>query len=169
MYLQNARIVYQTFVQVATIQLDFQLPGRFNCEFIDEDGAKKTPVMIHAAIFGSVERMTGILLEHYAGALPLWLAPIQALILPIADRHLEYAQKIRDEIGAAGIRVEIDSRSETIGKKIRESEMQKIPFMLIVGDKEIEANKVAARRYGEGDKGQMDLEAVIGSIKSFEK
>jgi threonyl-tRNA synthetase len=151
--------------QVATIQLDFQLPGRFNCEYIDEESKPNTPVMIHAAVFGSFERMIGILLEHFAGALPLWLAPTQVIILPIADRHIDHCKKIQNELFDADIRVDLDNRSETIGKKIREAELQKIPFMLIVGDKEIEAEKVAVRKYGEGDKGQMDVKELIGLIE----
>ena len=150
--------------QVATIQLDFQLPGRFKCEYIDDKGEMKTPVMIHAAIFGSFERMIGILLESYAGVLPLWLAPIQAIVLPIADRHTKYAQEIVKELLIAGVRAEIDNRTESIGRKIRDAEMQKIPYMLIIGDKEIEAKKVAVRKYGEGDKGQIDTSKLIKEI-----
>lgn len=150
--------------QVATIQLDFQLPGRFNCEYIAEDGKAETPVMIHAAVFGSFERMIGILIEHFGGAFPVWLAPIQAMILPIADRHNEYAQKVVMQLKEAGVRAEIDERSESIGKKIREAELQKIPFMLIVGDKEMAAKKVAIRQYSEGDKGQIEIEQLMKEI-----
>lgn len=150
--------------QVATIQLDFQLPGRFDCAYISQDGSKETPVMIHAAIFGSFERMTGILLEHYAGALPVWLAPIQAIVLPISDRHFDYAKEVVQTLRDMNIRVESDDRTESIGKKIREAEMQKIPYMLIVGDKEIEAKKVAIRKYGEGDKGQSSLQNLVEEI-----
>lgn len=152
--------------QVATIQLDFQLPQRFGCEYIAENGERKTPVIIHAAIFGSFERMIGILIEHYGGAFPLWLAPVQAIVLPIADRHAEYAAKVVGQLAEANIRAELDDRSESVGRKIRESELQKIPYMLIVGDKEIEAGKVAVRRYGEGDKGQMDVADIIKDIKA---
>lgn len=150
--------------QVATIQLDFQLPGRFNCEYIDDDGKAKTPVMIHAAIFGAFERMIGILLEHYAGALPLWLAPIQAIVLPIADRHNEYAQKVANQLKDAGIRSAVDEKSETVGRKIREAELEKIPYILVVGDREIESKKVAVRRFGGGDMGQGDLNGLIEEI-----
>ncbi len=150
--------------QVATIQLDFQLAGKFDCEYIDDKGEKKTPVMIHAAIFGSFERMIGILLEHTAGNLPVWLAPVQAIVLPIADRHNEYAEKIRKELEAQDVRVSLDVRTESVGKKIREAEMQKIPYMLVIGDKEIEADKVAVRKYGEGDKGQLGVSDLIKDI-----
>lgn len=150
--------------QVATIQLDFQLPGRFGCVYIADNGEKKVPVMIHAAIFGSFERMTGILLEHYAGALPVWLAPVQVIILPISDKHLDYANKVFGELQTSQVRVELDDRTESIGKKIREAEMQKIQYMLIVGDKEIEAKKVAVREYGAGDQGQKSIEDLLKII-----
>ncbi len=151
--------------QVATIQLDFQLPGRFGCEYTDENSKAQTPVMIHAAVFGSFERMIGILLEHFAGALPTWLAPIQAMIVPISsDKHLEYAKKIADELSENNIRVQIDERNESMGKKIREAEMQKIPYMLVIGDREQEAGKVAVRKYGEGDKGQMNIEELVNVV-----
>ncbi|MCX6808973.1 MAG: threonine--tRNA ligase [Candidatus Berkelbacteria bacterium] len=151
--------------QLSTIQLDFNMPGRFNLEYITEDGSKKTPVMIHNAIVGSPERFMGVLIEHYAGAFPVWLAPIQARILPIADRHFEYARKIRKELSDAGIRVELDDRTESVGRKIREAEMQKIPVMLVIGDKEIESGKVALRKYKEGDRGQVEIQEVVKSLK----
>jgi threonyl-tRNA synthetase len=150
--------------QVATIQLDFQLPGRFVCEYIDEKGEMRTPVMIHAAIFGSFERMIGILLESYGGNLPVWLAPIQAIVLPIADRHTKYAKEIEKQFLEAGVRLEIDERTESIGRKIRDAEMQKIPYMLIIGDKEIDAKKIAVRKYGHGDKGQVEIEKLAKEI-----
>jgi len=150
--------------QMGTIQLDFQLPQNFKLGYIAEDGKEKTPVVIHRVIYGSLERFIGILTEHFAGAFPVWIAPVQAIVLPIADRHFEYAEKIKLELENANIRIEADLRTESIGRKIREAEMQKIPFMLIVGDKEIEANKIAVRRYGEGDKGQMNVEELIKEI-----
>ncbi|MEI8143430.1 MAG: threonine--tRNA ligase [Candidatus Berkelbacteria bacterium] len=150
--------------QVATIQLDFQLPGRFDCQYIADTGEQKIPVMIHAAIFGSFERMIGILLEHFGGVLPVWLAPVQAKIIPITDKHVDYAKKIEAELIDKNIRVELDDRNESIGKKIREAETQKTPFMLIIGDKEIEAGKVALRQYGEGDKGQVNVDEIIAQI-----
>lgn len=150
--------------QVATIQLDFQLPGRFGCEYIDENGDKQTPVMIHAAIFGSFERMVGILLEHYAGALPVWLAPIQAIILPISDKVMDYAKNKLEELQEAGVRATIDDRNESIGKKIRDAELNKIPFMIVLGEKEKDSGKAALRRYGEGDKGQLSVDEIISQI-----
>ena len=161
----NAKDALGRSWQVATIQLDFQLPGRFKCEYIDEDGKAKTPVMIHAAIFGAYERMIGVLLEHYAGALPLWLTPVQAIVLPIADRHNEYAQNVVQELQEANVRARFDAKSETVGRKIREAELQKIPYILIVGDKEIEAKKVAVRKYGV-DEGQKEISAVAKEINN---
>ncbi|MEI7792687.1 MAG: threonine--tRNA ligase [Candidatus Berkelbacteria bacterium] len=151
--------------QLATIQLDFQLPSRFGCEYIDEKGEKQTPIMIHAAAFGSFERMIGILTEHFAGAFPLWLTPVQVKILPIADRHFDYAKKVYDTLFDAEVRVELDDRTESVGKKIREAEMQKIPFMLVIGDKEVEAGMVALRKYKEGDLGQFEVKEIIDQIK----
>jgi len=150
--------------QTGTIQVDFAMPERFNLEYIAEDGTKKCPVMLHRVVFGSVERFIGILTEHFAGAYPVWLAPVQAVILPISDKHISHAKKVADEMGEKGIRVETDERTESIGKKIRDAEMQKIPYMLIIGEKEIESKKVAVRRYGEGDKGQMDLPSLVSEI-----
>lgn len=137
--------------QVATVQLDFQLPGRFNCEYIDKEGKKQTPVMVHAAIFGSYERMIGILLEHYAGRLPAWLSPVQAVVLPIADRHLEYAKKVQAKLLADGVRVELDERSERLSAKIRDAQCQQIPVMLVIGDQEMAAKSVTLR-YREENK-----------------
>ena len=152
--------------QTGTIQLDFTMPERFNLEYIAEDGHKKRPVMIHRVIFGSVERFIGILLEHFAGAFPIWLAPVQTIVLPISDKHNIYANKIIKELKNQNIRAEVDDRTESVGKKIREAEMQKIPYMLVVGDKEIAAKKVAVRKYGKGDKGQMELSDLIKDIQN---
>lgn len=131
--------------QVATIQLDFQMPGRFGCEYIDAEGKKQVPVMIHAAIFGSYERMIGILLEHYAGRLPLWLAPVQVKILPIADRHLDYAKEVQAVLEQANFRSEIDDRSERLNAKIRLAQEQQIPVMLVIGDGELAEKAVTLR------------------------
>lgn len=141
--------------QLGTIQLDFAMAERLDANYIDKDGEKKHPVMIHRAILGSVERFIAILLEQTNGALPAWLSPVQAIVLPIADRHNEYAERIRKELENQDVRVQLDIRTESVGKKIRDAEMQKIPYMIVIGDKEIEADKVAVRKYGEGDKGQM--------------
>lgn len=144
--------------QVATIQLDFQMPERFKLEYNDTDGTAKRPVMIHRAIFGSFERFIGVLIEHYAGAFPVWLSPVQAVILPISDNHNGWAEKVYRELKAEGIRVEINKNNETLGKKIREAEMQKIPYLLVIGDKEIEAESVAVRKRGDGGHGQRPSE-----------
>ena len=142
--------------QMGTAQLDFQLPQRFNLTYIDEDGNKKTPVMIHRALFGSFERFIGIITEHFAGAFPTWLTPVQVKILPIsAEKHMEYAKKLQVELDEKGFRVEVDERNEKIGYKIREAQMQKIPYMLVIGDKEIESGSVGVRSRKDGDLGAM--------------
>lgn len=152
--------------QLATIQLDFQLPGRFDMEYIDADGSKKTPVMIHAAIFGSLERFIGILIEHTGGNFPLWLSPVQVKILPVSsEKHLDYTRKIFDMLANEDIRVEIDDSNESIGKKIREAEKEKVPYMLVLGDKEIEAGAVAVRTKGSRDITAMKKGEFIERIK----
>ncbi len=155
--------------QMGTIQLDFQLPQRFNLYYIDKDGNKKTPIMIHRAIFGSFDRFIGIITEHFAGAFPTWLAPVQVKILPISDAHKEYSLKIKEQLEDADIRVELDEREEKIGYKIREAQLQKIPYMLIIGDKEIEANVASVRSRKDGDIGQMSLPNFISKIKEEER
>lgn len=139
--------------QCGTIQLDYQLPERFDLTFVGEDGQKHRPVMVHRTCYGSIERFIGILTEHYAGAFPAWLAPVQVKVLPITEKHHGYAKKLYDELFAAGIRVETDNRNEKIGYKIREAQLEKVPYMLVVGDKEMENGTVALRKRGEGDKG----------------
>ena len=151
--------------QCGTIQLDFQMPERFDLTYIGEDGEKHRPVMLHRVIFGSIERFIGILIEHYAGAFPTWLAPVQVRILPISDSQREYAEKIKRELELSEIRVELDERQEKIGYKIREAQLQKIPYMLILGDKEIEANAVGVRSRKDGDIGQMQLAEFMERIK----
>ena len=151
--------------QMGTIQVDFQLPLRFGLSYIDSDGEKKTPIMIHRALFGSFERFIGIITEHFAGAFPTWLAPVQVRILPIADSHKEYSEKLKEELEEKGIRVELDDRQEKIGYKIREAQMQKIPYMLVIGDKEVEANAVGVRSRKDGDIGQMPISEFIQKIK----
>lgn len=150
--------------QTGTVQLDFAMPERFDIEFAAEDGTKQRPVMLHRVVFGSLERFIGILLEHFAGALPIWLAPVQIKILPISEKHLNYAKEVYQKLIAEDIRVELDDRSESVGRKIRDAEVRKVPYMLIVGDKEIEADKVAVRKYGEGDKGQVKIEELLSDI-----
>ncbi len=144
--------------QCSTIQVDFNLPERFDLNFVDKDGQNYRPIVIHRALLGSIERFFGILIEHYAGNFPLWLAPTQVMILPIADRHFEFADKVTDQLRDAGLRVESDKRNEKIGFKIREAEVQKIPYMLIIGDKELESGQVSVRHKGEGDLGSMAVD-----------
>ena len=144
--------------QCATIQLDNQMPARFNLKYIGPDNAEHTPVMIHRAILGSFERFIALLIEHYAGAFPLWLAPVQAIVLPIADRHADYAASVRDRLQAAGLRVELDARQEKIGYKIREAQLQKIPYMLVTGDREVSQGTVAVRSRSQGDLGSRSLD-----------
>lgn len=155
--------------QMGTVQLDFQLPQRFNLHYIDKEGNKKTPIMIHRALFGSFDRFIGIITEHFAGAFPTWLAPVQVRILPIADSHKEYAEKLKEQFEDADIRVELDEREEKIGYKIREAQLQKIPYMLIIGDKEVEANAVGVRSRKDGDIGQMSVQDFIDKIKEEER
>ncbi len=143
--------------QCGTIQLDYQLPGRFNLEYTGADGEKHTPVMIHRVVFGSIERFLGVLTEHFAGAFPLWLAPRQVILLPVADRHKEACEKVLAQLEAAGLRAEIDRRSEKLGYKLREAQLQKIPYMLVVGDKEAEDGTVSVRKRGAGDQGSMSV------------
>ena len=150
--------------QCGTIQLDFQLPLRFNCEYIGADGEKHRPIMIHRVAFGSIERFIGILIEHFAGAFPTWLSPVQVKVLPISDKYMEYGEKVKAALEAANIRTEIDTRAEKIGYKIREAQMQKIPYMLVVGAKEEEENLVSVRSRFAGDEGQKSLDEFVASV-----
>ena len=150
--------------QCGTIQLDFQMPERFDISYVDKDNEKKRPVMIHRTIFGSMERFMGILIEHYAGKFPVWLAPVQVSILPISDKFNDYAYELKDKLKDKGIRVELDSRAEKIGYKIREAQLQRIPYMLIVGEKEVADNLVSVRKRDHGDLGQMNVEDFISTI-----
>ena len=151
--------------QCGTIQLDMQMPQRFDLEYTGADGEKHRPIMIHRVAFGSIERFIGILIEHFAGAFPTWLAPVQVKVLPISDKHMDYAQKVYEALEAAGIRSEIDTRAEKIGYKIREAQVNKIPYMLVVGGKEEETGKVSVSSRFAGDEGQKDLAAFIEDIQ----
>jgi threonyl-tRNA synthetase len=151
--------------QCATIQLDYQMPQRFDLKYVGADNAEHRPVVIHRAIFGSFERFIAMLIEHYAGAFPLWLAPIQAVVLPIADRHAAYAAGVRARLVEAGLRAQVDERQEKIGYKIREAQLQKIPYMLVVGDREAAEGAVAVRSRTGGDLGSQPLEAFVASAR----
>ena len=150
--------------QCGTIQLDMQMPERFDLEYIDKDGSKKRPVMIHRVCFGSIERFIGILIEHFAGMFPTWLAPVQVKVLPISEKFVDYAGKVKGQLEAANIRVELDNRDEKIGYKIREARNERVPYMLVVGEKDMEAGKVSLRSRANGEEGQFDLTDVIDRI-----
>ena len=150
--------------QCGTLQLDFNLPGRLGAQFVDEDGARKTPVMLHRAILGSFERFLGILIEHYAGAMPLWLAPQQAVILNITDSQREFVLDLERRLQKFGLRVKADLRNEKIGFKIREHTLQKVPYLLVVGDKEVEADSVALRTRSGEDLGTMTVDELMARL-----
>jgi threonyl-tRNA synthetase len=151
--------------QLSTVQFDFNLPQRFGLEYVAEDGSRKQPVMVHRALYGSVERFFGVLIEHYAGAFPVWLSPVQVVMIPISERHAAYANKVADQLKAAGVRVEVDARNEKMNAKIREHALQKVPFMLVVGDKEAEAGKVNVRTRGKEKTEDMAAEEFVEKIK----
>jgi threonyl-tRNA synthetase len=151
--------------QGPTIQVDFNLPQRFDLTYTDEKGEEKTPVMVHRAILGSLERFIGALIEHFGGAFPLWLSPVQVIVLPISDRHGPYAEKVKKQLQAAELRVEVDLRRETIGAKIRDAQMQKIPYMLILGDKEEKEDLVSIRHRNQGDLGTKKISDFLFDLK----
>src|ERR1700733_9763797 len=153
--------------QLSTIQFDFTLPRRFELEYVADDGKKHQPLMVHRALYGSIERFFGILIEHYAGAFPVWLAPVQAIVLPITDRHLEYAQKVVDQLKAAGLRVELDDRKEKVNLKIREAQLQKVPYMLVVGDREAQEGTVSVRNRKHADQGVQKVEEFVAAIQKL--
>ncbi len=152
--------------QCGTCQLDFQMPERFDLSYVGADDAAHRPVMIHRALLGSMERFAGILIEHYAGRFPVWLAPVQAIVLPVSDRHNEYAGRVLAELRKAGVRVEADDRSESVGKKIRDAELGRYPYMLVVGDREQEAGAVAVRSHEDGELGAMPVAAFAERVHS---
>jgi threonyl-tRNA synthetase len=151
--------------QCSTIQVDFNEPQRFDISYIAQDGERHQPIMIHRALLGSLERFFGVLIEHYAGAFPLWLAPVQVNVIPITDNQHEYAQQVHEQLIRGGIRSYLDDRSEKVGYKIREAEMQKIPFMIVIGQKEAEAENVSVRKRHEGDLGSMSLDSFIEVVQ----
>jgi threonyl-tRNA synthetase len=153
--------------QCSTIQVDFHNPDRFEIEYVGEDGKPHQPIMIHRALLGSLERFFGVLIEHYGGAFPLWLAPIQAVVVPVAERHREYGRSVAERLRAKGVRVSVDDRSEKMGYKIREAQLQKVPYMLVVGDRELEARNVSVRHRHAGDVGTMDAEALALRIEQL--
>jgi threonyl-tRNA synthetase len=153
--------------QLSTVQFDFNLPARFNLEFIADDGKAHQPIMVHRALYGSIERFFGILVEHYAGAFPVWLAPVQAVVLPITDRQTEFARGVQKQLDAAGIRATVDERSEKVNLKIRDAQMQKVPYMLVVGDREQESGQVAVRNRKHGDQGARPLADFIVDIQKL--
>jgi len=150
--------------QLATIQLDFQLPERFKIDYIDEKGKQKRPVIIHAAIFGGLERFIGIITEHYNGDFPLWLSPVQVKVIPVSDKFTKFARDIEKELNESGLRVEFDSTDESVGKKIRNSELQKIPYMLVLGEKEEKVGKVSVRSRKSGDLGQISIKKLVKKL-----
>jgi threonyl-tRNA synthetase len=153
--------------QLSTVQVDFNLPQRFGLEYVAEDGSRKQPVMVHRALFGSIERFFGVLIEHYAGAFPVWLSPVQTVMIPIAERHVEYANKVEHQLKAIGVRVEVDARNEKMNAKIREHAVQKVPFLLVVGDKEAEAGKVNVRTRGKEKTEDMPAPDFVEKIKKL--
>ena len=152
--------------QLTTVQFDFNLPARFGLEYVGEDGSRHRPLMVHRALWGSVERFFGILIEHYAGAFPLWLAPVQVAVLPVSGKFSEYAQQVAGELRAAGVRAYLDDRNEKLQAKIRDSEMQKIPYMAVVGGKEAEAHTVSVRHHGKGDLGPRPLGEFLADLRT---
>jgi len=153
--------------QLSTVQFDFTLPKRFDLAYIGPDGQPHQPVMLHRALLGSVERFMGVLIEHFAGAFPVWLAPVQATVIPIAERHQPYAGQLFDRLARAGLRVELDDRNEKMGYKIREAQARKVPFMLVVGDKEAQSGQVSVRSRSEGDKGAQSVESFVATITGY--
>jgi threonyl-tRNA synthetase len=153
--------------QLSTVQFDFNLPARFDLEYVGEDGERHQPVMVHRALFGSIERFFGVLIEHYAGNFPLWLAPVQVGLVPISEKHIEYAKKIQRQLQNAGLRVEMDDRNEKMNAKIRDLTLKKIPYVLVMGDKESAADAVSVRTRGKGDEGSMPLDAFLAKVKNL--
>ena len=150
--------------QLGTVQLDYVMPERFELTYTGADNADHRPVMIHRALMGAFERFMGILIEHYAGEFPLWLAPLQALVLPVSDRFAEYAQEVSGQLSAAGLRARVDDRGESIGRKIRDAELAKVPYMLVVGEREAESGGAALRRHKEGDLGTFPVGEIVARL-----
>ncbi len=152
--------------QLSTVQFDFTLPKRFELEFVAEDGKRHQPLMVHRALYGSIERFFGILVEHYAGAFPVWLAPVQAVVMPITDRQTGYAKSVHEKLEAAGFRSQLDDRKEKVNLKIRDAQMQKVPYMLVCGDREVEAGTVSVRHRKHADMGVKPVDDFIADLRS---
>ncbi|HZB76028.1 MAG TPA: His/Gly/Thr/Pro-type tRNA ligase C-terminal domain-containing protein, partial [Solirubrobacteraceae bacterium] len=152
--------------QLGTVQLDYSMPERFGLEYTGADNVEHRPVMIHRALLGAFERFLGILIEHYAGEFPLWLSPLQAMVLPVADRHNDYGRAVVEQLTAAGLRARLDDRGESIGRKIRDAELAKVPYMLVVGDREAESGGAALRRHREGDLGTLPLDDIVARLEA---
>jgi threonyl-tRNA synthetase len=150
--------------QLGTVQLDYYMPERFDLTYTGADNAEHRPAMIHRALLGSFERFIGIVIEHYAGEFPLWLAPVQAVVLPVAEAHVPYAEEVRDRLAEAGLRAELDARAEKVGRKVRDAELRKVPYMLVVGGRDAEAGTVSLRRHREGDLGALPLEEAVARL-----
>ncbi|MBU2822941.1 threonine--tRNA ligase, partial [Acidithiobacillus ferrooxidans] len=155
--------------QCSTVQLDFNLPERFAMEYVAEDGARKVPIMVHRAIFGSIERFFGVLIEHYEGKFPVWLAPVQAVVLPISEHYSEYAESVSDVLVKRGIRAETDLRNEKIGYKIRAHTLRRVPYLLVVGEREKEAGTVAVRDRNGQDLGTLSIDAVGATLQKMDQ
>ncbi len=151
--------------QLGTCQIDYNMPARFGLTYTGADNQEHTPVMIHRALMGSYERFIGILLEHLSGELPVWLAPVQAIVLPVADRHLAYGAEVLGKLRAAGVRAELDDRGESVGRMIRDAELRKIPYMLVVGDREVESSQVALREHRRGDEGSAAVDEFVARVR----
>jgi threonyl-tRNA synthetase len=151
--------------QLTTVQFDFNLPPRFGLEYVGEDGGRHQPLMVHRALLGSVERFFGILIEHYAGAFPVWLAPVQVEVLPVSEKHSDYAKLVTEKLRAAGFRAHLDDRNEKLQAKIRDAQLQKVPYMLVLGGKEAEAGTVAVRHRSKGDLGPRPLDEFLAALK----
>ena len=155
--------------QCGTIQLDFQLPQRFEAEYVAEDGSKKRPIMIHRVCFGSIERFIGILIEHYAGKFPVWLAPVQVKVIPVSEKSMDYAKGVYEKLRAAGIRTELDHKDEKVGYKIRQAQLEKVPFMLVLGEKEAAEGAITVRSRDKGDLGAANLDEFIAKVQEMTK
>ena len=151
--------------QCTTIQFDFNLPERFDVSYIGEDGQEHRPYMVHRALLGSIERFFGVLIEHYAGAFPTWLSPVQAVVIPIADRHIEYAEKVANRLRSSNIRINVDKRTDRMNAKIRDAQIQKIPYMLIVGDREVESDEASIRTRSGEDLGSKTVSDILNVIE----